>query len=176
MWILGIMMPGKWLAGKAMEYLLASKEGEKAANTPEAQEKLKENTEQRHSFLGEFFESFIARKFPMISRLLDLGSATWLKEKDPELYAMQNEFETLTALSTFVPNSLLSKFTDPIMNQPWFTTVVKLYPLDGGIEKKILVDKNPQAVIDFVRMLHQDIVAIVSGKKNLWDVFGKKIA
>lgn len=167
MWVTDIFMPGKWIADKAMDWLFWDKE---KLNNPETQEKIKENTEQRHNFLWEFFESFISRKFPTVSRLLDVWSAAWLKEKDPELYSLQNEFETLTALSTFVPNSLLSKFTDPIMKQPWFETIVKLYPLDGNIEQKILKDKNPQAVVDFVRMVHQDIVAVLSWKKGIWDV------
>ncbi len=168
MWIISTLMPGGW----AMDRLFGW--DEEKLNTPEVKEKVKENTEKRHGFLWEFFESFIARKFPTIWRLLDLWSTVWLKDKDPELYSLQNEFETLTALSTFIPNSLLSKFTDPILKQSWFTSIVKLYPLDGDIQKKILEDKNPQAVIDFLRMVHQDIVAVVSGKKSLWDIFGKK--
>lgn len=144
------------------------------SSNKETKEALKNNAEERHSFLGEIFESFIARKFPTISRMLDLASITGLKNKDPEAHALQSEFETLTAISTFVPNSLLRKFTDPLVNQSWFKTVVDWYPLDGSIEKKILEEKNPQAVIDFIRMLHQDVVSFMAGKSSLFSWWSKR--
>lgn len=86
--------------------------------------------EERSGLLGEVFESFLARKFPQTSRILDLLSATGIKEGDPEIYSLQNEFEALSALTTFIPDRFLRKLTDPLLETSWFKTIVDYYPLD----------------------------------------------
>jgi len=150
-----------------------SKESDKLLNSnkKELSDEVKKEVdvvdEERSSFLGEVFESFLVRKFPQATRVLDLLSATWIKESDPEIYALQNEFETLTALTTFIPDRFLQKITDPLITTEWFKTIVDYYPLDSELEDKILKDKNPQAVIDFVRMLHQDVMSLFAGKNSV---------
>lgn len=121
---------------------------------------------ERSSLLGEVAESAVARRLPWRWKASDLLTSTWLKQWDPEAVAWQKEFESLTAWTMFVPDFLLKKVTWPIMKLPWFEKLVKFYPL-GGKPKKRLIDAstwsvkknvNPDDVIDFLRMVNQDIV------------------
>jgi hypothetical protein len=60
--------------------------------------------------------------------------------------------------------------TDPIVKIPWFAKFVKAYPLGNSLEKKLLdwdgnikSNYDPDDVISFIRMVHQDFI---SGKVN----------
>jgi hypothetical protein len=66
----------------------------------------------------------------------------------------------------FVPDRLLRKVTDPIVKLPLFATLVKRYPLGNSLEKKLLDSSgniksnyDPDDVISFLRMVHQDMIS-----------------
>lgn len=110
----------------------------------------------RSDFLGELWESFLARTFPTVSKALDFMGMVGAKKKDPEVVAWQNEFEGLTSLTLLIPDSLLQKLTDHLANSRVFLTMVGFVHEDlaNNIERK----KNPDDVISAVRELHQYFV------------------
>lgn len=121
---------------------------------------------ERSSFLWEVVESWMARWTPGLSKFIDVLSSTWIKSKDPEAVAWQNEFEWITAWTMFVPDRFLRKVTDPIVKLPLFATLVKRYPLGNSLEKKLLDSSgniksnyDPDDVISFLRMVHQDMIS-----------------
>jgi hypothetical protein len=154
-------MPSLWdTAGAIIHNFMDS---DKSPKSPESATKLREFQEERWDIFGEAFESILAHQFPTISKWMDVLSTIWVTEKDKEEYAFQNEFEALSALTILIPDSFLKKFTDKILAVPGFMMLVKLYPLDADIEKWIK-EWDPDAVINFIRMIHQDAI---SGKVSL---------
>ncbi len=154
-------MPSLWeTAGAVIHNFM---ENDKAPKSPESAAKLHEFQEERWSIFAEAFEAILAHQFPTISKWMDILSTVWVTEKDKEEYAFQNEFEALSALTILIPDHFLKKFTDKILAVPWFMTLVRLYPLDEDIEKRIK-EWDPDAVIDFIRMVHQDAI---SGKVSI---------
>lgn len=126
---------------------------------------------ERSSFLWEIVESWLARRAPWLSKFLDVSSSVWITRKDPEVVSRQNELEWFTAWSIFIPDRFLRIVTDPIVKIPWFAVFVKSYPLWNSIEKKLLdgsgnIKNNydPDDVISFIRLVHQDFI---SGKSWL---------
>jgi len=121
---------------------------------------------ERSSLLGEVTESAVARWLPWRWKAADLLTSTWMKSWDPEAVAWQKEFESLTAWTMFVPDFLLKHVTGPIMKLPWFSSLVEHYPLWGKPKKRLLdastgklkEQVNPDDIIDFLRMVNQDIV------------------
>jgi hypothetical protein len=89
---------------------------------PKAQEELKKGVEQiqeevmpqKATMLGELFESAIKRYFPTGGKALDLFKYCTGELKKPETYALEHEFEILTAITAFIPDSLLKFITTPI--------------------------------------------------------------
>lgn len=148
---------------------------EKGEVRPEVKILDERHEKERSSFLWEIVESWLARRTPWLSKFLDVMSSIWITNKDPEVISRQNELEWFTAWSIFVPDRFLHIITDPIIKIPWFATLVKTYPLWNSIEKKLL-DKDgkikenydPDDVISFIRMIHQDFVSgkIWLGKYN----------
>lgn len=121
---------------------------------------------ERSGFLWEIIESWLARRAPWLSKFLDVSSSIWLSKKDPEVVSRQNELEWFTAWSIFIPDRFLRIITDPIVKFPLFSALVKAYPLWNSIEKKLLDtdgnikhDYDPDDVISFIRMVHQDIIS-----------------
>jgi hypothetical protein len=126
---------------------------------------------ERSGFLWEIIESWLARRAPWLSKFLDVSSSIWLSKKDPEVVSRQNELEWFTAWSIFIPDRFLRIITDPIVKIPWFAALVKAYPLGNSIEKKLLDwdgnikdNYDPDDVISFIRMVHQDFI---SGKVGI---------
>ncbi len=121
---------------------------------------------ERSGFLWEIIESWLARRAPWLSKFLDVSSSIWLSKKDPEVVSRQNELEWFTAWSIFIPDRFLRIITDPIVKFPLFSALVKAYPLWNSIEKKLLDtdgnikhDYDPDDVISFIRMVHQDFIS-----------------
>lgn len=121
---------------------------------------------QRSSFLGEWFESSLNRRAPGLSKLADMTSSLWLIAKDPEVVSRQNEFESFSARSMFVPDFLLKIITIPITKIPGFELLVKKYPLWGKVKNRLLdsswnlvKDPDPDDIINFLRLVHQDFIS-----------------
>ena len=139
---------------------------EKGEARPEVKRLDERHEKERSSFLWEIVESAMARRTPWLSKFLDVLSSIWVTNKDPEVVSWQNELEWFTAWSIFIPDRLLRIVTDPIVNLPWFATLVKLYPLGDSLEEDLLdskgnVKKNydPDDVISFIRLIHQDFIS-----------------
>lgn len=131
----------------------------------EAEKTGAEGQKERSSLFGEVWESFLNRFFPNVSKILDLGSAAGLKEGDIEAVPWQNEFETITALSLFVPDFILHYITDPFAESDKFLTLVEYWPLLGKETADLIrKDKNPDDVVNAIRVMHQDMV---TGKVGL---------
>jgi hypothetical protein len=65
-----------------------------------------------------------------------------------------------------VPDFLLKPFTDPFLNSEVFLKIVKNYPTLG--EKwyqKISKEKDPDDIINALRIIHQDI--FITGKLSI---------
>lgn len=134
------------------------------ANNPDTSKKLdqiKDSSEkERSSIFGEVFESILNRYFPNISKGMDALGAVGIIDQDPEAVPWQNEFESLTAFSMFVPDSMLRPITDLVKNNPLFTAILKNWPaIDEELENKVLNEDNPDDVINALRIIHQDIVS-----------------
>jgi hypothetical protein len=125
-------------------------------------EKIKEGAQvERSGIFGEVFESLLARHFPRISKLMDLSSTIGLTRRDSEVVPWQNEFESLTAFTMFVPDFLLRKITDPLVHSSIFMKVVEYWPALGEKWIKTLKAPNvdPDDVINVLRIMNQDIIA-----------------
>jgi hypothetical protein len=121
---------------------------------------------ERSDFLWEIVESSLARWAPWLSKFLDVLSSVWITDTDPEVVSWQNELEGFTAWSIFIPDRFLRIITDPIVKIPWFNLLVKIHPLWDSIENKILdsngnvkKDYDPDDVINFIRLVHQDFIS-----------------
>ena len=126
---------------------------------------------ERSSFLWEIVESAMSRRTPWLSKFMDVLSSIWVTNQDPEVVSRQNELEWFTARSIFIPDRFLRIVTDPIVKIPWFAKFVKAYPLGNSLEKKLLnwdgsikSNYDPDDIISFIRMVHQDII---SGKVGI---------
>ena len=133
---------------------------------PEVKRLDEHHERERSSFLWEIVESAMARWTPWLSKFMDVLSSVWVTNKDPEVVSWQNELEWFTAWSIFIPDRFLRIVTDPIVNLPWFATLVKLYPLGDSLEENLLdsegnvkSDYDPDDVISFIRLIHQDFIS-----------------
>ncbi len=136
-------------------------------------EKIKEQAEKdRESIFGEVFESVLARYFPTISKLMDLSSTVGITKRDKESWPLQNEIETLTMLSMFIPDIFLKKITDPLVKSKTFHSLVKNWPVlhKDWLKKIKSKDYDPDDVIDILRIMHQDMI---SGKVTISKVIDK---
>ncbi len=106
---------------------------------------------------GEVGESWLSRNFPVVSQIFDV--AGWvIGNKDEEAFAWQNEFETLSALTMFIPDFLLRHMTDPIANSDIFIKILRNWPLGGDdFADRIESKGDPDDVIQAFRMIHQDL-------------------
>jgi hypothetical protein len=138
------------------DMLLNMKNGEKAKAATE----IKENAEKsRESLFGEVWESVLARYFPNVSKLMDLASMVGITQKDPEAVPWQNEFENITALTLFIPDSFLHHITDWFANSETFLKILENWPIHGkAMADKIRQGKDPDDVINALRMMHQDMI------------------
>ncbi len=152
----------------------------KNPETKEACEKIEEEAKkERSSIFSEMTESFLNRYFPNISKVLDLiSNATGTA--DPEAYALQNEFETFTAFSMFVPDFLARHLyqTDFFAKNENFLLAVEKWPIpfDGDVfgpeaAQRIRDEKNPDDVINTLRAMHQDIILGKITIDNVRDLF-----
>ncbi len=131
-------------------------EKETAEKSGDIEDKYKE---KRHSLFGEVFESMLARYFPNVSKFMDISTSVIpFTSKDDEIFAWQNEFETITAFTVLVPDFLLRKITDPIAESETFLKVLSHWPLKGeDFANDIKSTKNPDTVINALRLMHQDL-------------------
>ncbi|MGL5830531.1 MAG: hypothetical protein ACRCZE_00085 [Candidatus Altimarinota bacterium] len=133
---------------------------------------------ERRGFFGEFLNSFLVRQFPNASKVLDIGTAvggaTGMIDRKEEIYPLQHEFETITALTIFVPDSWLSTVTDPLAESEIFQTIVEYWPMASGVDLPFIGNepledrvkaKDPDAVVEAIRVIHQDLM---TGKVS-WD-------
>jgi hypothetical protein len=147
--------------------------GKELVTSPEVKEADEKFATQRHSLLWEMFESAIGRWMPTWSKWLDLTSSVGIRKWDPEAVAWGKEFETVTAWTMFVPDRFLKYATDPILQIDWFKTFVENYPLGWSTKTELLEAMgsgevvNPDLVVDFLRMVHQDMVTGVVGVKKV---------
>src|SRR5690606_25384802 len=122
--------------------------------------------------------SFLVRQFPNASKILDvgmgIGGATGMIERKEEIYPLQHEFETVTALTIIVPDSWLSTVTDPLADSEIFQKIVEYWPMASGVDLPIIGNepltdrvkqKDPDAVVEVIRIIHQDFM---TGKVS-WD-------
>lgn len=169
----------KGFFGKLLDIFKSNPEAIKQA------ESIKENAQnERLSFFSEVGRSIFLRQFPRLAQLQDLGKLT--ENNEPEAVPWQHEFEAITALLLFVPNSFKKYITDFFAESTTFQTLVKNWPgLDGvdlpiigntglmskdlpilgkggSLRERILQQKDPDAVIQALRIMHQDI--FVTGK------------
>lgn len=130
---------------------------------------------ERQGLLSEVAESAVDRIAPFRSKFVDVGKSVAGK-KNAEERAGQNEFENITAWSLFVPDFLLKHVTNVIAKNKIFEGLVNHYPL-GSKNKTRLLDENgklkaepdPDYVINFLRMVHQDIIV---GAKSIGKLTG----
>lgn len=156
--------PGKNVRNFIFEFLF-----KKWGETKEKAEKIRETAqEERMDIFGEVSESILNRYFPNISKLLDLQSNLTGKT-DIEVISWQNEFEALTALTLFIPDFLLKFITGPLVKSKFFMKIVENWPLCGEkMVKKIKKNKDPDDVINMLRIMYQDMIAgKVSSQKIL---------
>lgn len=147
------------------------------AKTNKEAEKLDEQyADERHNLLGEVTESAMARWTPGLSKFMDLWTSLGIREWDTEAVRWQKEFESLTAWTMFIPDRLLKYATNPVLKLPWFKKVVEWYKywLWWKVRNKLLEEMNswkdvdPDKVINFLRLVHQDMIT--------WVVAYKKVA
>lgn len=150
----------------------------------EANEAKESAEKQRTSIWSEVGRSLFLRQFPRLAVLKDLGKVTGSNE--PEAVPWQHEFEAISALLILVPNKWKHVITDMFANSSIFQTLVEHWPgLDGvnlpiigkdglmsknlpilgkggSLRDRILNEKDPDAVVEAIRIMHQDI--FVTGK------------
>ena len=153
-----------------LSWLFSEDEGK----NPEIKKLDERHEKERSSFLWEIVESAMARRTPWLSKFIDVLSSVWAINQDPEVVSWQNELEWFTAWSIFIPDRFLHIITDPIVKIPWFWSLVKAYPLGNSIEKFLLDEDgnikqnyDPDDVISFIRMLHQDFISGKIGVEKL---------
>jgi len=149
-------------------------------NLNEAHETQNNAEKERTSFFQAAERSFWLRQFPRLSKLFDITHALGISKPDPEVVPWQHEFEYFTAFASFlVPDKYLKIITDHIAQSSTFQTLVNHWPLINGVDLPLigpngkLLDKikagDPQAVIDAIRIMHQDI--FVTGKISITDIY-----
>jgi len=156
----------------------------------EAKEKNDYYKNLREGFFGELGKSLLLRQMPRLSAIADIGLQL-TGNKGVEKVPWQNEFETITALLLFVPNSWKHHITDLFASSSIFQGIVKYWPgLDGvdlpiigssgalskipglglgeggSLRERILTRQppDPDAVIQVLRIIHQDV--FVTGKTS----------
>lgn len=140
-------------------------EGKEVTEAPEVKEVDEKYAKERQWLLWEVAESAANRRAPFWSKLIDVGKNIGIGSKHEEEVARQNEFESITAWTIFVPDFLLKHVTNNLIKIPGFETLVKNYPL-GAKPKDNLLDEsgnlkkkpNPDDVVNFLRMVNQDII------------------
>jgi len=175
---------GKSDSGGGLFDSITSKFGGNSEAAKEAGE-VKESAEKdRASVWGEVGRSMFLRQFPRLSVLKDLTKLGG--SKDPEVVPWQHEFEAITALLVLVPNKWKHVITDFFADSTIFQKLVEYWPgLDGinlpiigkdgfmsknlpilgkggSLRDRILQEKDPDAVVEAIRIMHQDI--FVTGK------------
>lgn len=173
---------GRGIFGKILE-IIGLKKPEIGAEAREASESAEK---ERGSLFGEIGKSLFLRQFPQMAAMTDIGKQL-TGSKEPEVVSWQNEFETISAFLLLVPGSWKHYLTDFFANSTIFRTLVEHWPgLDGvnltsiplvgqllgqipgglaeggNIRKRVLQDKDPNAVIAALRVMHQDL--FVTGK------------
>jgi len=141
----------------------------------------KESAEgERAGIFSEVIKSLTLRQCPQIAAALDIGKQL-TGTKAPEVVPWQNEFETITAVLVLIPGNWKHYITDFFANSDIFRKIIEYWPgLDGvdiplvgqylpdavgkggNIRQRILNDKDPNAVIEALRVIHQDV--FVTGK------------
>lgn len=138
---------------------------------------------ERASIFGEIGKSLFLRQFPRLSALTDIGKQLSGK-KDAEVVPWQHEFETISAFLILIPNKWKHHITDIFANSDTFKKLIEYWPgldstnlpivgalLDkdlpiigrgGSLRDRILKEKDPDAVIQALRIMHQDL--FVTGK------------
>ncbi|MBD3270445.1 hypothetical protein GF376_02880 [Candidatus Peregrinibacteria bacterium] len=135
----------------------------------------KESKKERAGLFSNVMEGLLIRQFPTLSKWKDVGEMVGLIERGPEGHPLQHEIENITALSMFVPDAWLKNLTDPLAESQAFQTLISYYDTifwaSGVTALKIPYIQNPDtllervkkgepdAVIDFLRVVNQDIAS-----------------
>lgn len=135
--------------------------------TKEKAESIKETAEkERAGLFGEVASSLYRRWFPNLAKFTDLAKAgahlTGIKERGPEAVPWQHEFETITAFSLLVPDSMLKPLVDPLAKSELFQKVVEYWPTSIPESMKAELakpDYDPDVFFDIIRVMNQDIAA-----------------
>ncbi len=125
----------------------------------------------------------------------DLRNAATGNNQRPETVPWQHEFEAISAFLILIPNDWKHHITDFFAENEIFRTMVEHWPgLDGidapiigstglmskdlpgigkggSLRKRILEDKDPDAVIEVLRIMHQDFVTGKVALEKLKDQF-----
>lgn len=154
-------------------------EGMFGVDKPEAVEESREVTEkaelERKGIFAEFFKGSLLREMPMLAGGMELAKKLIWGSSTKEAHGFENEFETISAMLLFLPDSWKKMFTDLILQLPMMKTMIEYWPLMDGlvmgnnIRKKAL-EGNPTAVIQALKIMHQDFI---TGKVSFEDVYEK---
>ncbi len=146
-------------------------------STSEKAEGIKEGAEQeRAGIFGEVASSLYRRWFPDLAKFTDLAAAgaqgLGIREMGPEAVPWQHEFETITAFSLLVPDSMLKHLSDPLAKSELFKKMVDYWPTSIPDDMKADLakeDYDPDVFFDIIRIMNQDIAA---GKTTVEKVLG----
>ncbi len=158
-------------AGRQLD---ASPKTQEAAK--EAEQVAEAGREDRTTYLGELARSMYLRQLPGLATAgYDLTRFLFQEKfgtKDPsEAYAYQHEVEAILALARIAPDFLKKPLIEPLMIDS-LKTVILNWPGIAGLAifgndpeafKKRIEEKEPNAWIDAIRIIHQDIVTGIVG-------------
>lgn len=155
-----------------MKSLFFNPETKEAAEAAE-----EEGKQERASIWTEAAGSVFKRWCPEFSKFLDIGrtgadmTGIDMISRGPEAVAWEHEFETLTAMSVFIPDFMLRPLTNMFVKTDTFQAMVDHWPMMSDEIKEDLKkdDYDPDNAINAIRIMHQDFVA---GKTAASDVIG----
>lgn len=152
---------------------------------------VRDSSEKKRAGLGtEILKSIMLREAAPLSAFNDLGRFA-TDNKVAEVVPWQNEFETISAILVIVPNKWKKPITDFILDTLHFRKIFQYWPgldgiegvvnipsvgkdgtigkaifktvvRDGPIRQRIMQNSDPTAVIEALRVVHQDV--FVTGK------------
>ncbi len=146
--------------------------------TKAAAEHVKKNAEkERTGIYGEAWELMLARYFPMASAGMDVITTLSSFDKDPESFAGQNHFETITAFLYFlggIAPEWANIFIQPILKLPGLKTILEYIPFKRDEWQAEIVKENPdpQKIIEMLRYIEQLAVTSGVGMRTVYEYIG----
>ncbi len=167
--------------GRIIDYFT----GRKPEVVQQANEVAETAKQERASVFGETVRAMYMRQMPgWATAGFDIAKAFGVVKNGPEVYGLQHEIETFLAVTRLCPDFLKKWMTDPIAKTDIFQTLVKNWPMINGIDipfiggNQTLPEKvaagDPDAVIDAIRIMHQDIVSGVASGQAIMSWFSGK--